>query len=581
MASTTAMYSALSGMNANARKLDVIGNNIANANTTAFKSSRMLFQTQFSRTLSDGTEPSTDSGGTNPYQIGLGVAIAGTQLDFANGTISATGDARDLAIDGPGFFIVDRGNQRFYTRDGSFRQDAENNLVNIDGARLQGYQVDSDFNLTGALGDITIPVGLSLVEPTTTVRFDGNLKADGAVATQGSSIQLGSSPTLGFGLIPSATVPPTGTDLLETNSLIVEIADPQAPTNPLFAPGQTIRVQDAKLGSSTLPSKEFAITATSTVQDLMNFLADALGINTTTGANPNGPTPGVSLDASTGRLTITGNIGTVNDLEVSTTDIQVLNAAGTQIGTPFNSTDSADATGESVRTTFVVFDSLGSPVQVNLTMVLDSKSNTGTSWRYFVDSIDDTDPSPAVATGMLNFDVNGQLTSSGEIPIQIDRAGTGAATPLAITLDLDQGADNVTALSSQKSEIAATFQDGAPLGQLAAFGVGDNGIIIGTFTNGLTRTLGQVALAAFTNQEGLIQEGANLFQVGPDSGTPIVTTPGSFGTGPIVGGALELSNVDLGQQFIDMITTSTGYTACSRVIRTCDELLQQLLVLGR
>src|SRR5712671_2068396 len=109
MASTTALFTGLSGMNANARRLDLIGNNIANANTTAFKSSRMLFSTQFSRTLSAGSPPGPINGGTNPSQIGLGVQIAGTQRDFNGGSISATGDPRDLAIEGNGFFVVDHG----------------------------------------------------------------------------------------------------------------------------------------------------------------------------------------------------------------------------------------------------------------------------------------------------------------------------------------------------------------------------------------------------------------------------------------------------------------------------------------
>ena len=121
MASTTAMFSALSGLNANARRLDVIGNNISNVNTTAFKSNRMLFATQFSRNISLGSVPSAESGGSNPAQIGLGVTIAGTQRDFSNGSLAATGDARDLAIEGDGFFVVQRGSQQFYTRAGTFR----------------------------------------------------------------------------------------------------------------------------------------------------------------------------------------------------------------------------------------------------------------------------------------------------------------------------------------------------------------------------------------------------------------------------------------------------------------------------
>ena len=95
------------------------------------------------------------------------------------------------------------------------------------------------------------------------------------------------------------------------------------------------------------------------------------------------------------------------------------------------------------------------------------------------------------------------------------------------------------------------------------------------------RTLGQVVLATFTNQEGLVDVGGNSFEVGPNSGPAVIAEPGNLSAGLVVGGALELSNVDLGQEFIDLIATSTGYSASSRVIRTADELMQQLLVIGR
>jgi len=125
------------------------------------------------------------------------------------------------------------------------------------------------------------------------------------------------------------------------------------------------------------------------------------------------------------------------------------------------------------------------------------------------------------------------------------------------------------------------FQDGSPLGVLSSFSVGENGTITGGFTNGLTRTIGQLAIANFTNPEGLVDSGNNLFAVGPNSGTALITEPLEFGTGRIIGGALELSNVDLSQEFINMILTSTGYSAASRVVTTTNELMNQLLVLGR
>lgn len=584
MASTIAVYTGLSGMNANARRLDVIGNNIANANTTAFKSSRMMFGTQISRTFSIGSAPNGDvDGGSNPTQVGLGVLIAGTQRDMSGGTITASGDPRDLAIDGKGFFIVDHGGDQRYTRAGTFRQNAQNDLVTIDGDRVQGYGVDQNFNIIpGALTNLNIPVGsMTLAEATKNVHFSGNLKADGDVATRGSSVVLRGTPTAGFGLIPSATVPTTPPNLLEPTSLLREIADPQAPANALFAAGQTIQVRGAEKGQGLMPTSTFSIGAASTVQDLMTFLTQALDLTTSNGPNPDGNTPGVGLDALTGKLTITGNTGTVNDLDMQNTDIRLLDAAGQLVSSPFSVDKAAAAAGESTRTTFVAYDSLGTPVTGDLSMVLESKGAAGTTWRYYVDSPEETGPSRTVATGTVRFDTDGQLMSPAPIPVQIDRAGSGAATPLAFDISFAAGQDVMTALSSTSSAIAATFQDGAPIGTLAGFGVGPDGVITGSFTNGAIRTLGQVAVATFANQEGLIDDGNNNFRVGPDSGAPVITQPGEFGTGQIVSGALEQSNVDLGQEFTDMIVTSTGYSASSRVIRTADELLQQLLVLGR
>ncbi len=577
MASTTAMFTGLSGLNANARNLDVIGNNIANVNTTAFKGSRMLFGTQFSRTLSMGSEPSAVFGGTNPTQIGLGVAIAGTQRDFSGGAISATGDARDLALEGDGFFMVRRGDATFYTRAGAFRQNELNQLTNVSGERLQGYGVDSEFNIdTSSVGDISIPIGtLTLAQATSTVRFAGNLNSNGNVASQGSRFDLAA-----LGLLGSATPPGPG-NVLELTSLLTEIEDASNPGSPLFAAGQRIELQDAHRGSSLIPTETLDIGAATTVQDLIDFLNQSLGIQTGGGANPDGYTPGVSLDTTTGVITIVGNTGSVNELEIGTSDLRVVDANGTPVSSPFGPERMAAADGESVRTSFVVFDSLGTPLTVSLSLVLEGKTNAGTTWRYFADSADDTDLSTALATGTVSFDTSGRLAGSPTFPIRIDRQNTGADTPLVIDVALSSASDNVTALADVASQIAATFQDGSPRGTLANYAVGADGVITGAFTNGLTRPLGQVVLATFSNNDGLVEVGSNLFTTGPNSGTPQTKVPTTLGAGRVIGGALELSNVDLSQEFINLILASTGYSASSRVITTTDQLMQQLLVLGR
>src|SRR5262249_49983534 len=156
----------------------------------------------------------------------------------------------------------------------------------------------------------------------------------------------------------------------------------------------------------------------------------------------------------------------------------------------------------------VTYDSLGSPVNVNMSMVLDSRSNAGTRWRYYAESADDTDIDLQVGTGTLDFDTSGQLTTTAPVQLQIDRAGTGAVEPLALSVAFASSSGTMTALADSNPAISATFQDGTPLGTLAAFAVGPDGIITGAFTNGATRTLGQVALANFANPEGLVDAGS-------------------------------------------------------------------------
>lgn len=574
MASTTALFTGLSGLNANSRNLDVIGNNIANVNTTAYKSNRLLFASQFARTFSIGTEPGTNTGGTNPGQIGLGVAVAGTQRDFSSGSLSNTGDLRDLAIEGNGFFIVNRGDRQFYTRAGAFRSNATNDLVTVSGEKLRGYAVDQNFQVrSGALVDLNIPIGtLTLAEQTRTVRFSGNLNAGGQLPTQGSLHTLGT--------FSSISNPAAGT-ALPLNTRLTNFQTPASPGNPVFAAGQTIEVKGARKGTSTLPTARLAVTATTTAQDLVAFLNNALGIDTGSGPNPDGQTPGARINTTTGVISVVGNVGTANNIDLRAGDFQLLNAAGVSQGSPFDPQRTAAADGESVRNTFVVFDSLGNPLSVNLTVVLEAKTNAGTTWRYFADSPDDARVSKSLGNGIINFDTLGQLTGSPSFDLNIDRSNTGAVTPLDFALQFSSQSDNVTALADVSSTIAATYQDGSPLGTLSSYAVGTDGTITGAFTNGLTRTVGQVALATFSNPEGLVDIGSNLFTPGPNSGTPVVTAPLELSAGRVIGGALELSNVDLSQEFINLILASTGYSASSRVITTTDQLLQQLLVIGR
>ncbi len=565
MGLSTAMYTALTGMNSNQFTIDTVGNNIANLNTTSYKSNRATFENQFSLMLSAGTAPGATTGGTNPSQLGLGSVLGSVQKNFTAGAIETTGVPTDVAIEGNGFFIIQTPTQQVYTRDGTFKLDADNMLVTAQGYKVQGYGIDDNFNIVpGLLGDLSIPLGtLASARATSQAGFDGNLNASGTIGTQETILY---SQALEEGPGSPATADTLLVDLYD--------GDPLKQGAPLFAEGDVITVSNAKKGGRQVPETTFTVTAESTLGDYLDFLNDALGIN----EDPDVPgTPGITVSeepGSEGCIVIRGNVGTENALEISRSAIRSSNPT---FNTPFTWTQQQAANGESVYTTFLAYDSLGTPVQVEISMVLEQKSNAGNTWRFYTQSRYDTDDDPVLGTGTLTFDNDGRLTAVTGNTVTIDRDNTGAVTPLEITFDFS----NVTGLTTRSSNMVMTLQDGYGTGTLTGFSIGTDGVITGTFSNGLTRNLGQLALATFTNPEGLISQTSNTYTVGPNSGNPIITTPGYLGAGRTLGGALELSNVDMTREFIGLINASTGFSASGRVMSTANDLLNELLTLAR
>lgn len=586
MPSTTALFTGLSGLSTNAKRLDVIGNNIANVNTAGFKSSRMSFQPMFSRNFSLGSAPGDASGGANPTQVGLGVAIAGTQRNFSNGAISATGVATDVAIEGDGFFIANFNGSQLYTRSGAFQRNQNNDLVTIDGGRVMGYGVDSNFRIIeGNLVELNIPVGtLTVAEATRNVIFNGNLNASGTVATTGS-IHTNRAFYTDSGL--TTLLNSANLDLTQVgNDLYIDDGAGGSFLAIEGGAGTVITINGVEKGGKDLGTHSFAFSSTAvagvddfgtTLQDYMDFLNDVLGLDNTT---IDGQALGGGVAFSNSVITITGDEGTVQDLDIETGDI-VATSNGAGISQPFVMSRDATADGESVRTSFVVYDSLGSPLTIDLTLVLQQAvDGEGTIWQFIAESSDNDAQDRIVGLGVVNFDESGSFVSASNDSFSVIRRN-GATSPLTVSMDFNNGANAISALTDTASNLAAVAQDGSSIGTLANFSIGEDGTISGSFTNGLTRTIGQVALAKFSNPEGLVDVGNGNFRSGPNSGTALVTRPGEFGTGRLIGGALELSNVDLSQEFINMILASTGYSAASRVINTTNELIDQLLVLGR
>jgi flagellar hook protein FlgE len=554
---SSALLTGLSGLEANQTELSVVGNNIANANTTAFKSSSVLFSPQFYVTENTGTPVSSTAGGSNPSQVGLGTQVSAIQQNLSQGELQTTGVPSDLAINGAGYFVIQNSdNQQLYTRDGAFQLNADNQLVDSSGDYVLGYGVNSNYQVdtSGGASPITIPIGTSAAQATSTVTLTGALNAGGTVGTTGTI------------LTSQALQSSTGT--LGATTLLTNLQSAGG-TSALYNVGDTITLS-ANQGGNQMPTATYQVTSGSTVQDLENFFQNSLGIETSLPSGSTDPTPGVTLNAS-GELVVTGNVGTANAITI--------NSLNTSNGDPgISLTQTTAANGESDDTSYLVYDSLGNPITLNVNSVLTSNSNNGSTWEFFVSSPQNQGGSSVISSGTLSFNNEGQLTGTTGANITLNRTGTGAEASQPIALDFTgvQSLAN-SETTSTASDMYISAQNGFATGTLESYSIGSDGTITGSFTNGLTETVGQVALATFANPSGLVDEGNNQYAAGANSGAANIGAPGSNGSGALVGGSLEMSNVDLSQEFINLITASTGYDASSRVISTSDQLLTELL----
>jgi len=290
---------------------------------------------------------------------------------------------------------------------------------------------------------------------------------------------------------------------------------------------------------------------------------------------PDATTTFTILDPADGTISLAGNVGSANELS----EITVL--AGDSRVSLFDSPAKAHAAGESMTTHFTVYDSLGTPREVDLTFVFESSSANGPNvFRYFAESRDDADGDPFIGSGTVLFGPQGQFLGTGkseevltiDLHTESDQPG-GMATPFSFKLDLSR----ITQLASDSSEVVLRDQDGFESGTLRSFSVDRNGVIVGVFDNGLVRNLGQIAVARFANPNGLEAISENMYRVAPNAGIPQIGTPGSGGRAFVRGGYLEESNVDLAEQFTELIIGQRAFQANARTITTSNELLQELV----
>ncbi|NOX56308.1 MAG: flagellar hook-basal body complex protein [Planctomycetes bacterium] len=569
-----ALNTSLNGLTLNETAISVLGNNIANAGTVGFKASTVLFKSQLSQTLTIGSAPTAENGGTNPQQIGLGAAVAAIRKDFSQGGITTTNNDSDLAIQGEGFFILNGPTGPRYTRNGSFTLDKENKLVNAQGLRVQGYGVDANYNIveSATLTDLVIPIGSGIVaQRTQTVSIGGSLLST-------SVAELGTQGTL----FKSEALQDTTGSPITASTLLKDVRNSAG--DALFTVGEVLAFTPKKGGreldpfllptDNGNPISSGKVSNTTTVQDLLNLLQYALGIHTSGVPNDagQGVPPGVTVTSS-GEIQVLGNTGTANAIDDM--DMGRLTSNSSAVDLDFGNKLQM-ATGESATTDLVIYDSLGEAIDLRVTVVLEAK--VPTKARYYIESVGDSRVSTAIATGTIQFDSNGNVLESDEKQTVImQRDDTNAFSPMSVTIDFS----SLKSISPEEGSSLTSDQDGFPPGTLVSFGIDEKGIINGAFNNGENRPLGQIVLARFKNPQGLLENGEDTYVEGVSSGKAELGTPGSFSYGTILGGSIELSNADIGRSLVDLIVAATNYRGNARIISAVQQLVDELLLLGR
>lgn len=336
-------------------------------------------------------------------------------------------------------------------------------------------------------------------------------------------------------------------------------------------------------GGRQLNTTSFNVTPTSTVLDLTTFLQQSLGIQTQPGPDPSNPipsdssgaNPGITINAN-GQIVAVSNNGVDNAVGIGLSALQMAptGSAAQSVNLGFSQTQAA--VGQSAVSDVIVYDSLGIPINVRVTAVLQSRTATATTYRWFADSPQNdplTGTAINVGTGLVSFDGQGKFISATNSTVAVDRSHIPSDKPLDFNLNFSQ----VSGLAAQTASLQATTQDGFPPGKLTSYTIGEDGIITGVFDNGTQRTLGQIELARFANPAGLDQRGQNMYAASTNSGLPVVGSPNSQGIGSVISGALEQSNTDVGSNLINLILASTAYRGNAQVISTAQQLLDQLL----
>jgi flagellar hook protein FlgE len=560
----SALFAAVSGLNANGTNLSIIGNNIANTGTVGFKSSRANFADIVNASL---------GGASGATSSGIGVFLSGIQSNFTQGSLQTTNNALDMAVDGNGFFQVKSASGgTFYTRAGQFNVNKDGDVVNPDGLKLQGFQADTLGNITGTIATINLSTTTSAPNATTNMSLSANVDSQSLPVGIGGKLVSGAA---------AVTTSAAGNLAFNIN---------------LNGDGaQTVTVAAGLTGAPLADAIQTAVRALAPVDpyraSAYSGFTATYDATTTKFSFTSGMTGSATTAGSTATAVVTAVAG-----DTLATSLKML-AADAVVSTTGTNFDIANPTATSnFSSSLTVYDSLGIGHVVNTYF-----TKTGTNaWSY--NEVTDatgvsvqpgftSGPNALVASGSIEFTTSGALDRVSPI-VYHNTGGTGidflgATAGQAIAIDFGSsvstggtGLDKTTQFGSLSALVNQT-QDGYGSGSLQGMSVNTVGIVIGRFSNGQLRTLAQVALARFNNAQGLAKVGKNLVAEAGDSGSPVIGKPDSSGLGRTLSNSLELSNVDLGEEFINLIGAQRGFQANARVVTTADEIMGELVNLKR
>jgi len=556
------LWSGVSGLQAHQVAMDVEGNNIANVNTVGFKYSRANFADMLAQTSKIASAPEGGMGGTNAVQVGLGSSVSTVSKIFSQGSLEKTDKSTDVALSGDGFFTVssDGGKSYKYTRSGDFKFDANGMFVDGNGYMVQGWGYDETLgrvNTASTIGDIKIDSSLTMpAKSTSSIKLKANLNS--------SDDNQITSPT--YALTATGAFATTNGDE-KAEDLAYLFNDNGERLGLKTGDSFSISVNGAT-ATELVYGKDFTTTA-----QLRTVLANRTGAQVT--LNQFGKLEVKNL--GTNPLSINITAGKQNN-ELFTNMLLPLNTKSLQQNSSSVSQGMSAAThGSSID----ILDSLGS----KHTVKFDFRRTEGNKWNMTVSvpspaSIEGTAPTTNILFGgNVTFNSDGSLASVNPSTIKFT-GNNGSTASQVINLDMGTmgGFGGLTSFD-QETKTAGISQDGYGSGDLKDILVDQSGTISGVFTNGKSIGLAKMAIARFTNNEGLMNEGGNIFLQSANSGSAMIGEAGAGGRGAVQSSYLEMSNVDLSRSLTKLIVVQRGYQSNSKTITTADQMLNTLLQL--